>query len=442
MKSIVEKMPRPIGSFLRFIPYEWRLGTTFSRSRREIKTYRNYNTEQALAFILERIRKRLTDTTQANEFYREFYKEQRFNPKMIIDFEDLHRIPLVTRNRLQASPIHKRSTPAAGCLLTNTGGSSGTPLSFYLDRNAFAREWAHMHWIWAIIGYRQTDLKLTLRGRDLGRHTIRYNPVHNEFLVNHYKPSDEQADAVSKIAEEVKYIHGYPSAIYAFIRYCKDNHNALLGKFSKNLKGILLGSEYPAPVYRKLIEETLNVPSISWYGHSEMAVLAYETEKGVYSPMQTYGFCEAVKCDDNEYHLVGTSYHNNVSPFIRYDTDDIIEPEIKDGLLKHFRIKSGRIGDFIKDKNGQNISLTALLFGRHHPLFDWARFVQVSQSEPGKATIHIAIDKQQASAHPNPEDDFFTNNSAIDFEYKIQQEPYYTTSGKTPLLIPKECINR
>ena len=35
----------------------------------------------------------------------------------------------------------------------NTGGTSGQPLEFYLDHQAFAREWAHMHHLWQAHGY-------------------------------------------------------------------------------------------------------------------------------------------------------------------------------------------------------------------------------------------------------------------------------------------------
>ena len=36
------------------------------------------------------------------------------------------------------------------------------------------------------------------------------------------------------------------------------------------------------------------------------------------------------------------------------------------GLVKEFAIKEGRSGDFIEDRNGKKIPLTALIFGRHH----------------------------------------------------------------------------
>ena len=47
--------------------------------------------------------------------------------------------------------------------------------------------------------------------------------------------------------------------------------------------------------------------------------------------------------------LIGTSYYNRVSPFIRYDTGDLVEDETKDGLMQSFRVAKGRSREFIRD---------------------------------------------------------------------------------------------
>ena len=56
-----------------------------------------------------------------------------------------------------------------------------------------------------------------------------------------------------------------------------------------------------------------------------------------------------------------------------------------------FAIKEGRSGDFFEDRNGKKIPLTALIFGRHHKAFDLADYIQIGQSEPGKATLYITM---------------------------------------------------
>src|SRR5690606_2531494 len=121
---------------------------------------------------------------------------------------------------------------------------------------------------------------------------------------------------------------------------------------SRNLKGVFFGSEYPHSHYRNIIEEVFDVKTISWYGHTERAILAYEKrEKFKYDPFLSYGYTEAKKVDDENYELIGTSYYNFASPLIRYNTKDIIsDVESDNGILRSFKVTKGREGEFVVDK--------------------------------------------------------------------------------------------
>jgi phenylacetate-CoA ligase len=332
----------------------------------------------------------------------------------------------------------------AGRMKINTGGTSGQPLEFYIDSKAFAREWAHMHHIWASLGYRQTNLKLTFRGKNLGNKPIQYNPVHNECLVNAYVDMDSVLEVIAHVASNrvISFIHGYPSSIYNFAAFCKELRPDVIAVLQKSLQGILLSSEYPARVYRDLIEDVFRVPTISWYGHSEMAVLAYETSKFIYTPFHTYGFCEAVHDGNDSYRLVGTSYYNYASPFIRYDTGDSIEPVDGQEPLAAFRIESGRVGEFIIDAQGRRISLTALVFGRHHPLFGLANFIQIAQEKPGEATVLVTPAHRNDRIGEDWSKLFDSSNIDVRFQFYTLDKPFCSSSGKIPLLVPYQTAWR
>jgi phenylacetate-CoA ligase len=196
----------------------------------------------------------------------------------------------------------------------------------------------------------------------------------------------------------------------------------------------MFGSEYPSPKYRTFIEDLLTENSISWYGHTEGVILACELfQKYKYVPFLSYGYAEAVIIDDL-YHLVGTSFANLASPFIRYDTEDLIDPDIDEmGLLRSFRINQGRIGEFVMDKNGNHISLTALIFGRHHKLFNVVDFIQVEQNNPGSITVYYS----SSSSIENPAELFDSSNLQFDIQFRQLQVPFKTSLGKVPLLIKK-----
>jgi phenylacetate-CoA ligase len=194
----------------------------------------------------------------------------------------------------------------------------------------------------------------------------------------------------------------------------------------------MFASEYPSPRFRDYIEEMLTNNTISWYGHTEGVVLAGELlNKFEYIPFLSYGYAEAVKTGDH-YHLAGTSLFNIAAPFIRYDTEDLIKPVFTDnGMLASFEITEGRLGEFVIDKNGRNISLTALIFGRHHKLFDLVNFIQVKQTSPGKITVYYS----NASTIEEPAKLFDSGNLDIDLQFQQINEPLKTSLGKIPLLI-------
>ncbi len=267
------------------------------------------------------------------------------------------------------------------------------PLNFLLEHSALPVEWAHMHAIWKSHGYRSSHLKLRIGGAYMADDTpFSYHPRHNEFVVNANCPMLQVVVAVLALParHKVRWIHGYPSLVAEFALALANYGGDQAEIFRSRLYGVLLGSEFPAPMYREPINRVLSTNIVSWYGHSEMAVLARETGAGIYQSFATYGFAEAVPTADGEHHsLVCSSLRNLAHPFIRYDTGDLIEPVSSVGSSLAFRIKEGRIGDFVTDRCGRRLALTSIIFGRHHSGFDEVQHLQVRQDAPGRITLLV-----------------------------------------------------
>lgn len=409
IKQGAELVPPSIGTRLAFVDYNYRLGRSYSHIKQSVLKPRSRD------YLFCKV-KVLVKQSQSNiPFYRDFYEEKGFDSSRLSCFGDLVEIPIVTKADLQKYDFYDRVF--GNGIETNTGGTSGQPLKLMLDGNAYAREWAHMHAIWERLGYKTTSPKLTFRGMNLGNRTIKYNFVHNEFQVNAYCGFDQLVSSLGKVLGRysIEYLHGYPSGIFEFLKRLEQVDFELLVKLRANLKGVFFGSEYPAPMYRDYIEAILNVSTISWYGHSEMAVLSPEIDKYLYAPFQSYGYAESVEIDGKQ-HLVGTTYNNSVGPLIRYDTGDIIEPvSYNDGILEAFRISEGRIGEIVIDRNGRRISLTALIFGRHHKLFEYVDFIQVSQKKAGHLTVIVTSSDQSLVC----EDLFDGEGMSMNINFKI-----------------------
>lgn len=433
LKPIAERLPYPLGRIVAKIPYSCRLGIDYRRFRQLLE--QSWSSGDTERYVVRQFSRIFEFAKTHHRFYRDFYASAGVMDLRIRNLDDIKHVPTINKTM-----IRDCLDEFQGAHKLNTGGTTGSPLTFYVDRNAFAREWAHMHHIWAKVGYSYNDLKLTFRGKNLGDHTILYNSVHNEFLVNIYLPPDayiaELVDVVSK--RNIRFVHGYPSAIYNFFAAASF---LLSSKQKQNLRShlevCLLASEFPPPHVVNFLQSAWGLRCVSWYGQSEMTVLAYDLDcHNSYSCLHTYGYAEVTP----EQQLVGTSFHNPDMPLIRYESGDLVSGNwLPNGLLDTFSIKEGRVGDYILDNNGIQIPLTALIFGRHHEIFEYADSVQVSQGPDNIVTVIVTsrtiTDPVQALKL------FDFSNVEAAFRVEIRRNAIRCKSGKLPLKVPYESID-
>ena len=319
VKNLIEKVPYPLGKVLSIVPFRWRLGGTYRDHKNLIHSVEE-STELRLKYVLEHF-SRVFEYAKTLPFYKDFYEKHGVKKLSIGKLDDISEVPIIEKNDLR--PWIKSFS---GALQLNTGGTSGRPFKFFVDRSAFAREWAYMHHIWSSKEYNYRCLKATFRGRNLGSKAYRYNPVHNEFLINTYLGVEKHIDKLRFLILKygIRFFHGYPSAIYNFFKSIdQSGGDKELKDHIKKVGAIcLMGSEFPLPYMVNYLRASWGFDLVSWYGHSEMCVLAFDrSNKNQYYPYQTYGLTEVV---DSK--LIGTSYHNFDMPLIRYDTEDHILP--------------------------------------------------------------------------------------------------------------------
>ena len=435
LKEAVERAPPSVGLPLSRVPFSLRLGTKYWSTAKIIDAW-GKDPSAISGEYFQKLRSLVIYAFEDIDFYREFYRSKGFSPQDLNSMSDWKTVPIVTKGDLQKASLVSRCSPEAKGMKINTGGTSGQPLEFYLDSGAFAREWAHLHHIWRRHGYRQQHLKLTFRGKHFhNKKPLRYNAVHNEFVVNASAPMSQVVSAVMELSNNriIRWLHGYPSLISEFAREIEREHPSGFSGFRARLFGVLLGSEYPAPIYRSVIERVLTTHVVSWYGHSEMAILAPETSLGIYQSFPTYGYAEAVATDDGQSRrLICTSLYNRKHPFIRYDTGDLIEEVSLENYSLGFRIQEGRVGDFIIDHQGNAHSLTAIIFGRHHEAFDLLNHVQVR--DEGHGVITFVLTPRDADVDPKVlEQGFNLQDLDMEFRFEVVDSPIRTAAGKIKL---------
>lgn len=435
-KKLVEELPEGLAKPLAAVPFSLRLGPQYRRFLSRIDCERSVDPERLEVERFVALRSLVQFASENVRFYRDFYREAGFEARSLQKPVDWLSVPVVTKADLQRYSLADRISGHQNGLKVNTGGTSGQPLEFFLERGAFAREWAHMHYLWVAHGYHQRHVKVTFRGKHFNEpFALKYNVVHNEYVVNANRPMDDVVSAVLVLArrERIRWLHGYPSLIAEFAHSLQNAGTEAVAVVRTSLFGVLLGSEFPIPAYRNVIESVLTTNVVSWYGHSEMAVLARETAREVYESFPTYGHAESVSAD-GAWRLVCTALYNRVHPFIRYDTGDLIAPvSLERGVLA-FKVAEGRVGDFILDRAGRRHSLTAVIFGRHHPGFALLKHLQVRQTANGKLTLFVnPVDSNIGEAQLRSGFDF----SGLDLEWDLAviDSPVRTAAGKIKLKI-------
>lgn len=428
IKSLVEMIPYCIGNHLSKVPFSWRLGSVYVRMKEECVRAIEWPDVERERYSVEKFRTIFKYAREHFQCYRELYEKAGVLDLEVKSFADIAKVPIIDK-----AWARKHFMEFKGAYRLNTGGSSGEPTAFWGDRECWAREWAHMHTIWEMLGYDYRDLKLAIRGRNLGKCPFYYNPVHNEYIINTYLNVKDYVAKLTRLfaKRNVKWFHGYPSSIYQFVLECEEAYGKEgTHELLKSVRGLLLSSEFPLPYMKDKFNE-YGLKWISWYGHTEMCVLSYDKDCGNrYRPFATYGFAEVANG-----HLIGTSFHNFEMPLIRYDTCDLVEATkvSAGGMVEEFAIKEGRSGDFIEDKHGKKIPLTALIFGRHHKAFDVADYIQIGQNEPGKAILYVTLG--DSSWKGDIGNLFDLTNVDVDFDFKVLDKPIRTAMGKLKLRV-------
>ncbi len=384
----------------------------------ESKEFQNYfdflqksqwwSLEDLKAFQLQELKKLVKFSYENVPYYQRTFKEKKIHPSDIKSLEDIQLLPLLTKDEVRT---HAEEFVPTGVDISNlrvwvTGGTSGKPLKVYQDlfyscmiEEAFSlrqRLWAK--------DYKQYDRKVTLT-RDPNKRTRTcwdYNNTEHEIILSSFDMTENNMFKYVDLIHEFKpkIIIGYPSTLEIFARFLKRNN-----LFLPPLQGVFSGSEALFPGQRIIIEDAYDCKMFSSYGMSERVADATECEEhnGYHLSME-YGVFELL--DKNSEPItepnisgavVGTGFHNNTMPLIRYQMFDLgtySEKQCACGrqapLIKAFE---GRVREYFVAKSGRLITLQLIWAGRH-PVWSKLSEMQFVQERKGEVLAKIVLPPQ------------------------------------------------
>lgn len=446
---------RFLAPILSFVPLRYRFGRTYGLYRQYIERSR-LDASFTAQWQLARLRDLVRVASEKSPYYRRLFQEIGLRSESMVSFtiSDLHQLPILTKDELRLYRQELLTCPAEKLDVISTSGSTGMPLSFYLDKGRSAIEWAFVQDSWSRIGYDSHDRRAVFRGIHLNhvdQKPWEFEPALGELRLSPFHMTPHWLRQYCELIRRYKadFLHGYPSALSIFANYViKTQRNDL----AKQIKGIMAISETLFDHQRTLIKTAFPDAKItSFYGMSEKVLFATEVidEPGVFELEPLYGICEIVdnsgsviRTPGKSGRLLGTGLLFHGMPFIRYDTGDIAELVENPSEENCFRMKVKGIRsrwaqEFLVGSHGELISMTAINI--HSAAYGSMSAFQFHQSEQGKAILKVVPEKGRSLDDIRSFVDEISAKigSSMAFEIKIVERLDQNTRGKTKFIDQK-----
>lgn len=333
-------------------------------------------------------------------YYTEVFNERKLKPKDIKSQEDLHKLPLLTKEIIRKNfpdKMQARNISPKKLILSGSGGSTGEPLQYYRTKKdlSFARACNLRAWYW--MGYRLGDRYIKISTMPRNSWYKKLQDFVNLSLHLHTKSfSDKDIEQLISIIRKKKYkfLRGYPASLFIIANYMeKKQINDIF------LKGINTTSEPLYPYMRELIENKFHCPIFDSYSAEGGPVIAQCEYKEFYHIASEKSICEFHKNNDPAFpdlhKIIFTDLHNYATPFIRYDVKDYVSISNKDcicgrklGILKKIE---GRDSDILITPSGRYITFYFFIGYFEHK--NYLDLFQMQQNSLTEFTLKIVVNK-------------------------------------------------
>jgi phenylacetate-CoA ligase len=194
------------------------------------KEFRNYfdfllksqwwSLEELRAYQLEQLKALVAFAYEKVPYYRKSFREYKVHPTDIKSLDDLQLLPLISKQEVRShiDEFIPDGVDRSGLKMWVTGGSSGLPLSIYLDNfysSMIEEAFSLRQKTWA--GYRQYDRKVNFTREGGSFKSLNkcwdYHNNENELVLNSHDMTEKNMFEFLKLIDEFKplFAVGYPS---------------------------------------------------------------------------------------------------------------------------------------------------------------------------------------------------------------------------------------
>ncbi len=340
------------------------LGTSLSRHMKLFNKSQMWSYEQLEEYQNRKIRQLIIHAYNNVPFYHNLFRNLELYPEDIKSPEDLKKLPILTKEEIKKNfpDFLATNIKELGPIPRRTGGTTGKPFRYYLDRDSLSASWAVTFRGWNWSGYKYGDKIVTIAGSSLVpdkkaplKKRIRSFMERNHGFSGAHLSNEIMAGYTKKIQKiNPEFLRGYPSSIFSFARFVKKKNIRNI-----NLRAVFVTAEVLYPHQREFIESTFGCPVFNHYGCGDGGANANECEEHTGHHISSdRAIMEFVDQENKEEwvspeergEIILTDLFNYAMPFIRYSPADI-------GVLSAEKCPCGRCLPLLKDIEGRTTDI-------------------------------------------------------------------------------------
>jgi len=325
-----------------------------------------------------KLKKLLNHAWEHCPYYRGTWTKEGIHPEDVRSFTEFSKLPILEKRHIQDNQdgLRSRAFPLSDLVSNLTGGSTGEPLRFYMDKQRVCSRAAstirHDRWAGKDVGV--MGASIWGHPRDLARGgRAWWNAFKDRFIYRTVNLDASRLDEAYVKAfieacrrDRPKVFVAYANAVHLLARMLRDMG---VSDFPRPIS-IITTAEHLEPSRRALIEEVFSCPVFNRYGCRETSVIASECDRhdGMHVNAEAI-FLEVITPEGpaapgHVGEILITDLLNLGFPLIRYRIKDLgaLSPDhcsCGRGLpLMH--LEGGRVTDFLVTPSGRAVSGAAL----------------------------------------------------------------------------------
>lgn len=307
-----------------------RLGPTFEKRLLELTDSEKWSASEIESYQNEKLHALIRHASENVPYYRERWKALKITPDDIRSRDDLHKLPVVTKEevRQNADSFVSQKTPKPKLLSRHTSGTTGKALHFYMTEEAVAFQWA----VWWRHRLRFGVSPGSWHANFTGQRVVpitqrtppywRWNRPMHQVLINMQSLTPEKIPSIVEMlnSQQLAFYAGYPS----FIHMMTVNASDAGLRLDSPPRVIFTGAENMLDFQRRDIQAFTGAILSDHYGCTEACGNASRCPEFVYHEDFEFGIIEGIERTpgDPAKTIVCTGFGCEAFPFIRYEVGD------------------------------------------------------------------------------------------------------------------------